>query len=354
MTETVTTGQQCAFCQQPLKAGVETVKCGLCGTVQHWDCWQHNGQCVTQGCNGIPQGVAVQEVVPPVRVADTPKAADTLDGAPTGWLPANPHPSSYPPPPPPMRMAQPGMPPPPAGKQGLILYEVGLGAALSNGWAIFSRYMGISIVVMLLWGVIAVFGSIIPILNILFAYLVNPAFMGGLVIFGLKMVNDQNPEVGDLFSGFQQFGRWLGAYWLLMVAYLACSLPLIIFFLMTSSSRVGSYSPGEFPAQMIPLMFFWLVTMVVACVVMTRWIFVYFLVAEGYGVIDAFKQSAAMTEGRRLLLFGIAFVLYLIAVLGVLACFVGVLFTAPLALCAFTYIYNAVKVDSQSTGYRGY
>ena len=61
------------------------------------------------------------------------------------------------------------------------------------------------------------------------------------------------------------------------------------------------------------------------------------------GTMDAFRQSAAMTEGRRLQLFWIVFVLGLFAACGFVACGVGILFTMPIAACAFASIYEKLR-----------
>ncbi len=43
-------GKTCPFCQFPLKADSEVVKCPACKVPHHRECWQENGSCTTFGC----------------------------------------------------------------------------------------------------------------------------------------------------------------------------------------------------------------------------------------------------------------------------------------------------------------
>ncbi len=43
-------GKTCPFCQFPLKADSEVLKCPACKVPHHKECWQENGGCTTFGC----------------------------------------------------------------------------------------------------------------------------------------------------------------------------------------------------------------------------------------------------------------------------------------------------------------
>ncbi len=43
-------GKTCPYCQFPLKADSEVVKCPACKVPHHKECWQENGGCTTFGC----------------------------------------------------------------------------------------------------------------------------------------------------------------------------------------------------------------------------------------------------------------------------------------------------------------
>ena len=95
--------------------------------------------------------------------------------------------------------------------QGRLL---GIGESLSAGWATFSKYAGVLIGAFLVYIIIAGGGGSIPVVGALVAILVVPPIMGGMMVLMLKAVRDEGPEFGDLFSGFQKYGLWMGVYWL--------------------------------------------------------------------------------------------------------------------------------------------
>ena len=47
-------GRTCPFCQNVFKPADELIKCRLCGTVHHADCWESNRGCTMIGCSAAP------------------------------------------------------------------------------------------------------------------------------------------------------------------------------------------------------------------------------------------------------------------------------------------------------------
>jgi membrane-anchored glycerophosphoryl diester phosphodiesterase (GDPDase) len=77
--------------------------------------------------------------------------------------------------------------------------------------------------------------------------------------------------------------------------------------------------------------------------IFVRLIFSPLLIAEGKDFLEAMRESWFITHGLQLVLFGFSILLALLAVSGGIAVGVGVLFTLPLAQCAFAALFNAVK-----------
>jgi uncharacterized membrane protein len=64
------------------------------------------------------------------------------------------------------------------------------------------------------------------------------------------------------------------------------------------------------------------------------------------GAIDSLKRSADITRGHRWELFGLFIVLILINIVGLIACLVGVIFTAGISAVAVAYAYRALNGES--------
>ena len=81
-------------------------------------------------------------------------------------------------------------------------------------------------------------------------------------------------------------------------------------------------------------------------VILLRWFLAYYVVADDWeegSVFTALKKRAQITRGSRIKLFFCLIVVSLLAVVGVLACVVGLLVTSPIATCATASIYQQLK-----------
>lgn len=75
--------------------------------------------------------------------------------------------------------------------------------------------------------------------------------MGGLAVFSLAISRNQEVKIEQLFQGFNRFGTYLGAYWLMILFIVLWSLLLIIpgiiaaygyamtFFILADDSSIG-------------------------------------------------------------------------------------------------------------------
>ncbi len=330
MTSDITAEKLCPYCRQSVVPDDATaVVCDTCGVVHHAECWRHFNHCASQGCTGLP----AQTVMTPTPGGLMPPPT------PEGLIPPPP-PGAFIPPPPPMpyQMEQHEQ------AAALPVPGISLHAALSNGWYLFQQQMGLMIGALVVYMLVIVASAIIPMASLV----VVPVMSGGIMIFGLKALYGRNPAIGDLFAGFNQMGPWLGSYYLLSLIGCATMLPMIVAYIyfIVVMVRSGASNPDTMPVTaMVTLAVCYVISLIITAAVFMRWVFVFFLIAEGEGIMDAMRKSAAMTEGRRLQIFGILFVFGLIQLLGMLLLLVGALFATPLTFCAYTCLYNAFKAE---------
>lgn len=345
--------KQCPRCLLAITEVSVVVTCESCGTAYHEECWKEQGGCVAPGCSFAPRASAAPVV-----------------GEMIGAIP--------PPPPPgftPVGVPVEGALPVPA--------DVSLGTAIAYGWNAITRHAGPLLLGALIFGVLHGILCIVPGLNFLYIFFGMAALQGGTIILAMKALRDDNPQPGDVFAGFTQYGRWMGVFWLFALIGMLCMLPVGITFGITlaatglaggglaalgSSADFDSIIRTMGPAFAVSVLVM-LVMIVIAIVVMVRWQFVYYLVAEGHGVLEAFGRSAEMTKGLRGRIFGITLVLGLIGgigaaiiggiiggifgaagdgagiVLQALASILSSLVALPWTLCTLTALYYAVKAQ---------
>jgi uncharacterized membrane protein len=129
----------------------------------------------------------------------------------------------------------------------------------------------------------------------------------GLIRISLILVDGRRPGYGELFGNLRQFSRYLAVNLLFLLIILVGLLLLII--------------PG----------IFWSI----------RYQFAPFLIVDrDLGVKEAFRESAGMTSDVKWEVFLFFLLVLGINLLGLLAFAVGLFFTLPATMIAYTFVYR--------------
>lgn len=185
------------------------------------------------------------------------------------------------------------------------------------------------------------------ILMVSFITVVGPIFIAlplfaGFFTYGRKALLNEPREFNDFFGGFKSFGPLVGYTFLMIAAYLVVGLPLFILagFDLEFFEAFGNDPEGMSEmafAAMLPLQ---LALTVVSIVVQTLLFFTIPLIVIGkLTVLSAIGWSVKIVGKNFWWLLLYIFVAGLIQQAGVLACYVGLLFTVPLAQCLYLGAY---------------
>jgi len=137
----------------------------------------------------------------------------------------------------------------------------------------------------------------------------------GYIIIGLKFVDGKTPVLEDLWTHWEQAGKWLWA------TFLFGLLTTVGFFLLI------------FPGVIFLLKYYFVP---------------YLVVDKKLNTMEAFQMSAKMTDGIKLDLLGMFIVVSLVALAGYLVFFVGIFVSMPVCMLAIAYIYRTI--DKQVNG----
>ncbi|MBN2715558.1 MAG: DUF975 family protein [Deltaproteobacteria bacterium] len=137
-------------------------------------------------------------------------------------------------------------------------------AVLSGSW-------GAAIGAYFVYGLITGGIQSVPYLGGLAILIVGGPFSLGLATFSLRFARQENPDIGVIFSGFNEFGRALGAYLLMGLFVFLWSLLLLI--------------PGIIKAYSYSMVFYILSD------------------DQSIGVSDALNKSREMMDGKKWKLF---------------------------------------------------
>lgn len=229
--------------------------------------------------------------------------------------------------------------------------------ALSAGWKAFKRYAWVLIAVFIIDTVLTFVVGRNRVANYAFAVLAMGPLAGGLAIVNLKAVRGQRPSVGDLFAGFRDYVRWIGAYWFYVVIISIADIPLAVGTISVLGLRGLRYfhvppvvelhaiikSAGSDPVSLAVIYATAMFTGVLSVVILLRYGFAYYALVDGSGVVESFRRSAELTRGIRWQLLGIGAVIFVFAGSGFLACGIGFIVTAVVAQLAFAHIYTQLR-----------
>lgn len=194
--------------------------------------------------------------------------------------------------------------------------QIDIGSELGKGWELFKANMGLLVIAGLI-------GMVISVLTC--GILGGPMSAGLFLIVRRLIANDPvKPQAGDIFKGFDYFLQAFLVFILLGIASFVLSLVLNVIPIL-----------GQLASIVISLF--------IGSVMMWG---ILFVVHQKLTAIDAIKKIFEGLKSGALmmpLVFGV--IACFLSGLGVIACFVGLIFTAPFAYCCLGSVYETLYGD---------
>ncbi len=226
-------------------------------------------------------------------------------------------------------------------------YDVDIGEAISHSWEAFKRNAGLLIGASVVAYLVLIACNIIPIVSLILPWLLTGPLMGGLWQLYINSARGDELRFGDAFSGFgPRFGSLFGTYMVSSLLTGVCMIPaaiVAVIFLVVpiqAASQTGS-PPDISMGAIIALIVTGLPAFLAIMYLSVAWMFALPLVSDkGMGFWAAMNLSRKMVNKHWWLTFALMFVCGLLSVVGLLACGVGMLVTAPVAFGAFGWHYQ--------------
>jgi hypothetical protein len=226
----------------------------------------------------------------------------------------------------------------PAAEIRPTLIEVG--DVFGRAWTIFTPNWGMCLVAVLVVQLISfgvnVVAGFIPILGALAAGLFGLWLGIGQALFFLKTARGQRAELGDIFTGGPYFVSVLLAQ-LLVVGIvfgvlLVSVVPLVLagFAISQEAAIVLGIVGGGIA----------LVALVYLTLAFSQ--FLYLILDRNVGPVESLKMSMELTRGNKLTLLGIGILCFLLTIVAMIPCFLGLLVAAPYFAVMQAVIYLAM------------
>lgn len=226
-----------------------------------------------------------------------------------------------------------------------------IGSCLRRAWTLVKKHLGLVVGSTFVF-MVTMFGlgliSNIPILGGLIQLVLQGPLMGGFYGFYLKLIRADEAEVKDLFAGFGPSCTPL-MLTSIVSSLIAFASAIAVGLPMMWTSLGGALKNLNHPEQLRldtfgPVAIAGAVLMMVVIMALTfLWIFSLPLVIDkGLAFWDAMEISRKTVMKTWPSLLGLIIVSGFLSGLGILACCVGVLFTAPIAPAALMYAYKDI------------
>jgi hypothetical protein len=212
-------------------------------------------------------------------------------------------------------------PPPPGGAPPPLSAEtiaagylekatpIDIASCISRAWTLVRDNPGLTIGTTLLMMIVSFGLSALPVVGLL-GFFINPVLLGGLAYVFTRRIRGETPQVGDAFNGFT-------------LAFLQLGLGGLVSMLLISIGLLLCVLPGIYLAIgytfALPL-----------------------IIDKKYDFWTAMEVSRRVVHRQWWTMFGLALVLFLLNMIGLLACLVGCIVTAPLTVAAIQYAYEDV------------
>lgn len=159
----------------------------------------------------------------------------------------------------------------------------------------------------------------------------------GLILFMLRIVRGNPPDLIDIFRGGQFLLRGVGAMLLLWLMLAG----ITVVFVGIPAGIAGLLSQNSDAAAIVAIIGGVIAVVPFFYVVLTYSQLFYLIVDRDAGVMDSFRLSQQITRGNKMTLFLVYLVLGIIAMSGVIALCIGILFTLPIMMVglAVTYLH---------------
>jgi hypothetical protein len=230
-------------------------------------------------------------------------------------------------------------------------YEVDIGGCLNRGWEAFKANAGLVIGASVLVYLALIAINMVPYLNIPLGLILTGPLMGGLWVFFIKNLRNEQTTIGDAFSGFgprfwqlvltQIIPGLIGMGVMMLIG--AMAVPAI----MLGSRAVGRGGGGGIaPALLVPLGIVAFIAIIVVIYFNICWMFALPLAGDkGLKFWPALELSRRVVNKHWGMTFLMVVVSGLITFVGIIACFVGVLVTGPVAFAMLACHYQRVFGD---------
>lgn len=224
-----------------------------------------------------------------------------------------------------------------------------IGRALSEGWEIFQPNLGIFVGATAIFLVAQLLFNSVPIIGGLVLLLINGPLWGGFYLLTLDAKGGSTLDLKRMLDGFSRFGPLALSHICSTIFTILPLLGALLFTLVllgpTFIENIQSAEPiPPDPQMLIPIGAALVVGSLLSILVASWYIFIYVIaVAQNLEFWDVMEESRAIAFNQPFMTIGLMIVFTAINIVGLVAFFIGLMFTFPFSLCVVSAAYQQTR-----------
>ena len=235
-----------------------------------------------------------------------------------------------------------------------------MGEALKFGWGAMKRNISFFIIILIVGLIIYVVpefltkklgkeAPLIALVIVLAAWVVQAVVSLGYTQISLKLCDENKPEIGDVFSAYPYFLKFVISSLLYAGLYFLTFIPSVVVLLIghylknTANPLSSIFMIAGFATTFFLMMY----------VVTIFWFYIFIIVDKNAGPVEALKKSAAMTKGYRFKIFLFFLAVAGVNIVGFLALVIGLFASIPTTMVASAYLYRKLDLSADSQAPQG-
>lgn len=159
----------------------------------------------------------------------------------------------------------------------------------------------------------------------------------GLVRIGLSLVDGRKPPFTALFSSYPIAWKYVAATILLVICIVILVVGIIV-----PTIALGSVIGSKSISAGIMAGGFIMSLAGIAWLVVTFFLYSFFIVERGMGPVASLMESKRVTRGSRWRLLGLLILLVGLNIIGLLCFFIGLLITIPISIVSLASVYRSL------------
>lgn len=225
-------------------------------------------------------------------------------------------------------------------------FSTSIGGCLTRAWDNYKSFLGLAVGAVFVSYLVLFVAGMIPVLGLFTGIILGPHINAGVAWIFLKRLRGEEVAFGDVFDGLKRcYVKLLVVGLVQMAAAISIAtifvIPMMLLGIPLGADGIDSSAPPDItPTMGIGIVMLMLTMAAVFVFLSVRFLLTLIIAIDRpEAALDAYRLSWRITQGRFWTIFGLMVVLAVLAMAGVLALLIGLIFVLPMVGAIIAQLY---------------